>query len=575
MLTKLPFEVFCIITQYLETEELLICSGICKEWREFIAKRQLIRVLEPTFTQFDSVVEAIEKHYINGSQITQLITECYSGSCPTSFSNLPRYFPNLKKLEYKNRTCISIISKHKVEAFKAWQHSLESLCVFGRASEMVMLLEKCRFERLVHLDIGRNNDAYDFDDDDLTEGFDENLVSTLEYLPQLKSLSIHGLELTYALLEKLHKYLPLLEKLKLDYSIVLFPEGLPLEIPLADKLTHFACKTQRVHKNEQFVLQYIISKYPSLVSFDYSRNFATSTFQLALIDHLNTSLEPIFLSLISQLPSTLKTFKLQSFRTTKAVIDAVARLPHLDAFYLCNDARRDRQVATLQYCHSKNVLQSLQELWISAWRFQETGIDAEFETSLKKLNVDCKYQKAPGAIESFHLNGVFKVHPLLEELSILASGYTVDINNDFVVGPLNVKKLRLCVDILADQVIPFIRDKMPHLKQLSLEVHNDELGPDESAEYEMFSLKEISLPDHSLEYLHITVSFNISVAICSVSSIIDNKRKYYLYSRSECKVKYCGTELPNIKVEKDEVYEIIDIYCKELWHLQIGEIKIF
>jgi hypothetical protein len=409
----------------------------------------------------------------------------------------------------------------------------------------------------------------------VTEGFDDDLVSTLEYLPQLKSLSIHGLELTYALLEQLHKYLPLLERLELDYSIVLFPEGLPLEIPLADKLTHFACKTQRVHKNEQFVLQYIISKYPSLVSFDYSRNFVTSTFRLTLIDHLNTSLEPIFLSFISQLPSTLKTFKVQAFRTTKAVIDAVARLPHLDSFYLCTDARRDRQVATLQYCHSKNLLQSLQELWISVWRFQETGMDAEFETSLKKLTVDCKYQKAPEPIESFHLDRLFKVHPLLEELSILASGHTVDISNDIEIGQLNVKQLRLRVDILAHQVIPFIRDKMPHLKRLSLEVHDDKLRHDESTELHMFSWRKISLPDHSLEYLKITATFDVSIVICSVSSIIDNKRKYYLYSQSECKVKYCGTESPDIKVEEDEVCEIIDIYCKELWHLQISDIKIF
>ncbi|KAI8890068.1 hypothetical protein K501DRAFT_266439 [Backusella circina FSU 941] len=445
---------------------------------------------------------------------------------------------------------------------------------------MMLLMMKCPFERLVHLHIGFD------EEDDLSGNLHTGAIAALKYLPQLKSLVICGNLLSFDSLEQIHRFLPSLEQLELKYSMTTFPKGIPIDIAPANKLTHFTCETERCDKNEQFVLQYILAKYPSLVHLYLSYDLIVTNSQLILIEYIASEMEPALLSFISQLPLTLTSFKSQSYRTTKPVIDTVARLSNMNEFHLCIDHRTGHDVATLEYCHSKGVLQSLERLWITAQYFNDIGTDVEFETSLKELNIDLVYERPLEPRNIFHFDSVFKVHPLLESLSIAAEGYGVDIGNGIEIDQLNVRELSLRVDILSDRVIPFIKNTMPYLKRLSLEVYNNGLSSEDGGGYEdedgnkeimvaHFSGKELSLPNHCLEHLSITAPLLRHNIICSVSSIIENKRKYYLFSQSESKVKYCGMEPPNVKEKKDEVYHYIDIHCKELWHLTVGDIEVF
>jgi uncharacterized pyridoxamine 5'-phosphate oxidase family protein len=561
MLALLPFEVSCKISFFLDITEILACSQTCRAWYHLC--KQLLHQLEPQTTQqLKSVLYAVQNNYIDAWQVKSLKTKAKVPDF--ALKDLPGVFPSLKTLEFNAPSrCEEERKLDEQQLFAPWRHCLESLTLHESSS--MMMLEMCSFSRLVYLKMNfMNNCTPD--------------TSSLKHAPLLKTFILQGAFLSIDAINEIHYHLPFLEKLEFAYqSSTSYTHD--VAIP-ASRLTHLKIKFKGTFQNQEYLLQYIIDKYPSLESLYLLHEFESDPMVMsAMIEVYAPLIEDDVLYFISCLPRTLTTFVNQLTHATVKMVDLLADTG-VKAFYFSYDRESDHHdIALPLYC----IRGRLDAVWMNVYHIEDLYLDW-FTSNLTRLDISCQHIYYNRPEKTIQLDHLFKDHPKLEECKISVNECHVDIKGDATGCKPNVRELVISANSLSCKAMAFIKDTMPGLKRLALLINEGRIlkedthcSSEDGTNGNMVNKRNdgfrqaVYLPDHSLKVMEMKTPDSINNIVCSVDSVFgDDKRKVYKYLKKEAKVKYCGI-LDGM--EEDCAY--IDIQCKNLWHLKVNNVNIF
>ncbi|KAI8888311.1 hypothetical protein K501DRAFT_267943 [Backusella circina FSU 941] len=589
MIHQLPLEVALDIVKFLSHSELLRCSETCCDWNNLIKNKVMIQSLELKSTKaLNSAMIAAYRGHINGGCMKSLTTTCKSTDCHYAVETIPRIFPAMKTFKFGNLSFTdddNLIQFRKIVAYKKWQSCLETLHITGVPREIGLLLRKCLFRNLIDLSLGLEGIQNLFHDS-------QSIITNLQHVPTLKSLTLRGGYYLFFTMEKLHKSVPSLNILNIHFAaIAVNSRDLLNNITPANSTTHLSFifgMDQRPQRYTSF-LQYIAYKYKSLSHLALQLHIENSIRSLPRFGNEDAEL----ISLIPQLPPTLESFINRLIYTKKTLINALDNavtsgvLPKLTEFYIWVPDSSLPDATTLAYLYSKNMFRNLKTLNIEMKDVNQLFEPNNYSSKLIKLHFFNDSYSFRLYNEEYHLDNILEAHPLLKELIIKDSYVHLGVKKNYNSSKkLQIQELTLDVESLSNPTISFIRETMPDLKKLTIgskvrfmkriSTLQEAVAVTEDEAESLFFGQPLLFPDHYLESVNLCsseYSFYLITILCHVKTAIGER--YYFYDEEQHKMIHYGTDLTGVKLDEDADNYYLQIKCRGLEHLNVNNNVIF
>jgi hypothetical protein len=208
------------------------------------------------------------------------------------------------------------------------------------------------------------------------------------------------------------------------------------------------------------------------------------------------------------------------------------RLPNLTEISIWIPPRPSIDSITLPYLCSKQMFSHITSLHVKTNVLRGLFLPNPFPSNLNKL-----YVITDGSVSGFlPLDIILAAHSLLKDLTLDTMSLHLTVNENYSNREYLIEKLCLRIYSLTHQVMIFIRETMPYLKNLTIPSDHRFMKVIASIQ-DTNAMKPLSLPNHHLEELLIhsdTRQIQVNRIVAHIQTDIGHR--YYFYDCREHKM---------------------------------------